>query len=124
MEKLEKKIKQLNFIHTFLTLTIILFSFLGIMKVVSAPLNIVICIIIHIITVIIATKLNQYFKHKLLKPYIDKIPTVEFNDYLLERNYFAMDRPERIEIMQTLASRYNTNLEVLLYKLQEIKKQM
>ena len=124
MEKLEKKIKQLNFIHTFLTLTIILFSFLGIMKVVSAPLNIVICIIIHIITVIIATKLNQYFKHKLLKPYIDKIPTVEFNDYLLERNYFAMDRTERIEIMQTLASRYNTNLEVLLYKLQEIKKQM
>ena len=96
MEKLEKKIKQLNFMHTFLTLTIILFSFLGIMKVVSAPLNIVICIIIHIITVIITTKLNQYFKYKILKPYIDKIPTDDFNDTLLDRNYFAMERNERI----------------------------
>lgn len=124
MEKLEKRLTQLNFLHTILTIVVILFSFLGIMKVVSAPLNIVICIIIHIITVIITTKLNQYFKYKILKPHIDKIPTVEFNDYLLERNYFAMDRTERIEIMQTLASRYNTNLEVLLYKLQEIKKQM
>ena len=124
MEKLEKRLTQLNFLHTILTIVVILFSFLGIMKTISAPFNIIVCIMLHIFIVIIATKLNQYFKHKLLKPYIDKIPTVEFNDYLLERNYFAMDRPERIEIMQTLASRYNTNLEVLLYKLQEIKKQM
>lgn len=122
MENLSKKIKLINLGYLIGTLSFIIISFIIAMKIIPFPINFCICIFIHLTSVIMMLKINQLHKKKIFQPYINAISTNDFNDALLERNYFALDRVEKIEVMATLATKYNTSVEVLLYKLQEIKK--
>ena len=121
MEKAIKKVKIFEISSLIETLILIVITFFIIFNLLPQPFNMAVCIVLHVTFVILMSKINILYTQKTYKPYIDKIPTDEFEEKLLERNYFALDRPERLEVLTTIATVYDTPDLIMLYKLKEIK---
>lgn len=121
MQNIIKKVKIFEICSLAATLLLIAITFFTIFKLLPQPFNFATCIFLHVLFVILMSKVNTIYTQRTYKPYIDKIPTKEFEEKLLDRNYFALDRPERIEALTTISTEYNIPVQIMLYKLKEIK---